>query len=98
MRGQGSVTYKSALTRRVLIAALTLILPLAVLAVSTGEAFAADPVKIQLEHWGNGGSPQTVAKWRNGNLHWTNSHYQEGDADPTRMIMDNLTPGQAYSL
>ena len=50
---------------------------------------AASPVQIHLDHWSNGGSPQTEKKWRDGNLHWTNSHYAEGDADPARFIMDN---------
>ncbi len=59
---------------------------------------AASPVQIHLDHWSNGGSPQTEKKWRDGNLHWTNSHYAEGDADPTRFIMDNLQPNTTYTL
>jgi hypothetical protein len=98
MRGQGSKPTKNTALRRALIAVLTLLLPIAAIAVFAGEAMAQGPVKLHLDHWGNGGSPQTVAKWRDGNLHWTNSHYQEGDADPTRFIMDNLTPDTQYSL
>lgn len=98
MRGQGCFPSMNIAIRRVLVAVLTALLPLAALVTFAGQAYAEDPTKIQLEHWGNGGNPQSLAKWRNGNLHWTNSHYQEGDADSTRMIMDSLTPGQAYSL
>jgi len=99
MRGQGSFLVKNTALRRVLFVVLTVLLPFAALVSYTSKTIvAADPVKLHLDHWGNGGSPQTVAKWRDGNLHWTNSHYQEGDADPTRMIMDNLTPGESYKL
>ena len=98
MRGQRSFLVKQHALRRFLVAVLTVLLPLAAIAVFAGNAMAQGPVKLHLDHWGNGGSPQTVAKWRDGNLHWTNSHYQEGDADPTRFIMDDLTPGQEYSL
>src|SRR5436309_4237353 len=59
---------------------------------------AASPVQIHLDHWSNGGSPQTEKKWRDGNLHWTNSHYAEGDADPARFIMDNLQPNTQYTV
>jgi hypothetical protein len=96
MRGQGCFPTNITM-RRVLVAVLSALLPLAALVSFAGEALAADPVKIELEHWGNGGTPQSVAKWRNGNLHWTNSHYQEGDADATRLIFDNLPPG-AYQV
>src|SRR5438874_1853677 len=62
------------------------------------QLMAADPVQIHLDHWANGGSPQTAKKWVDGNLHWTNSHYAEGDADPARFIMDNLQPSTQYTL
>jgi hypothetical protein len=53
-------------------------------------------VQIHLDHWGNGGNNKGPA-WIDGNLHWTNSAYREGDADPARFIIDNLPVGN-YTL
>src|SRR5262245_23616373 len=76
---------------------LTAIATLFMMTVGSTAAYAQPP-KIQLEHWGNGGAVKTVKAWRNGNLNPNNSHYQEGDADPTRMIFDGLTPGTRYTV
>jgi hypothetical protein len=61
-----------------------------------GTAMAAE--KVHLDHWGNGGSPQTEWKWRDGNLHWTNSTYTEGDSVPTRLVVESLANGSTHTL
>jgi hypothetical protein len=77
----------------VLMTAFTLFM----MTIGSTDAYA-QPEKIQLEHWGNGGAVKTIPAWRNGNLNPNNSHYWEGDADAVRMIFDNLSPGSTYTV
>ena len=80
--------------RRMILAAAFAV---AIFGLLVSRAVAANPIKIHLDHWQNGGTVQTAKKWVDGNLHKTNSTYKEGDFIPTRFVMDNLTPGN-YSL
>src|SRR6266704_2022452 len=85
--------------RRILTTAPSAFAPIVAIAVISTLALAgfapqaAAATQIHLDHWANGGSPQTATHWVDGNLHWTNSTYHEGDADPTRFIMDSLPAG-----
>jgi T1SS-143 domain-containing protein len=65
---------------------------------------ASSNVSVRLDQWADGPAPdadgtgQANEVFVNGNLNQTKAHYNEGDAIPYRVLLDDLNPGTTYGL